>query len=158
MRERDRLMRICKADKEDLNEILQLQYLAYQSEAALFGTKDIPPLKQTLEEVEAEYDAGVILKMIPDEGARIIGSVRGREESGTVYIGKLMVHPDFRGRGLGTALLTAIEKLFPGKRLELFTSTRSVDNIRLYEKNGYKIFDRKDIDDELTFVYLEKGL
>ena len=174
MRERDRLMRICKADKEDLNEILQLQYLAYQSEAALFGTKDIPPLKQTLEEVEAEYDAGVILKMIPDEGAncdgeadgasastegaRIIGSVRGREESGTVYIGKFMVHPDFRGRGLGTALLTAIEKLFPGKRLELFTSTRSVDNIRLYEKNGYKIFDRKDIDDDLTFVYLEKGL
>ena len=95
MREGDRLMKVCKADKEDLNEILQLQYLAYQSEAALFGTKDIPPLKQTLEEVEAEYDAGVILKMIPDEGTncdgevvgafgsaegtRIIGSVRGRE-------------------------------------------------------------------------------
>ena len=37
-----------------MEKILQLQYLAYQSEAALFGTKDIPPLKQTLEEVRQE--------------------------------------------------------------------------------------------------------
>ena len=44
---------IVKADYKDLQEILQLQYLTYQSEAALFGSKDIPPLKQTLEEVIA---------------------------------------------------------------------------------------------------------
>ena len=37
-------MDISKARKEDLQEILSLQYLAYQSEAALFGSKDIPPL------------------------------------------------------------------------------------------------------------------
>ena len=34
--------RVAKA--EDLHEILQLQYLAFQSEADLFGTRDIPPL------------------------------------------------------------------------------------------------------------------
>ena len=42
---------IKKAQKEDLEEILKLQYLAYQSEAKLFGNMDIPPLKQTIEEV-----------------------------------------------------------------------------------------------------------
>ena len=42
---------IVKACLEDLQEILQLQYLAYQSEAALFGSNDIPPLKQTIDEV-----------------------------------------------------------------------------------------------------------
>ncbi|WP_295084445.1 hypothetical protein [Ruminococcus sp.] len=40
---------ILKAQKDDLQEILQLQYLAYQSEADLFGSRDIPPLKQTLD-------------------------------------------------------------------------------------------------------------
>ena len=45
---------------------------------------------------------------------------------------------------------------FPGMRYELFTSTRSEDNIRLYEKFGYKIFKHRKIDDELEFVYLEK--
>lgn len=39
---------ISKANMEDLQEILNLQYLAYQSEAALFGNKDIPPLKKHL--------------------------------------------------------------------------------------------------------------
>ena len=48
---------ITKAEKNDLEEILKLQYLAYQSEAALFGNKDIPPLKQTLEEVEKSDEA-----------------------------------------------------------------------------------------------------
>ena len=35
---------IIKADKGDLSEILDLQYLAYQSEARLFDNEDIPPL------------------------------------------------------------------------------------------------------------------
>ena len=45
---------ILKANRNDLQEILQLQYLAYQSEADLFGSRDIPPLKQTIDEVVEE--------------------------------------------------------------------------------------------------------
>ena len=148
-------MRIERADKEDLATILQLQYLAYQSEAELFGTQDIPPLKQTLDEVAREYEAGIILRMTDEQG-RIVGSVRAKELDGTVYIGKLMVHPDCRRRGLGSALLTEIENCYPGKRYELFTSTRSVDNLRLYQKMGYKPFRQEAVTDELVFVYLEK--
>lgn len=146
---------ICKANYEDLPEILQMQYLSYQSEADLFGGKDIPPLKQTLDEVIGEYNAGIILKMLDNNG-NIIGSVRAKEDKGTVYIGKLMVHPQHRHYGYGTRLLNEIERFFPEKRYELFTSTRSKDNIRLYQKSGYKIFKHKAIDDELQFVYLEK--
>ena len=148
-------VKIEKAEREDLNEILELQYLAYQSEAALFGTNDIPPLRQTLDEVVKEYNVGTILKMV-DENGIIIGSVRAKENNDTVYIGKLMVHPDYRGNGFGTKLLSEIEHLFPNKRYELFTSTRSVDNIRLYQKSGYKIFSERIENDELTFVYMEK--
>lgn len=146
---------IIKAEHSDLREILQLQYLAYQSEADLFGSRDIPPLKQTLDEIVEEFDRGLILKMVDDKNT-IIGSVRAQERDGTVYIGKLMVHPDHRNKGCGTRLLTEIEKCFPDKRYELFTSTRSLDNIRLYQKLGYSIFARKAVNDELEFVYMEK--
>ncbi|MBP0971379.1 MAG: GNAT family N-acetyltransferase [Oscillospiraceae bacterium] len=145
---------IAHAERGDLPEILQLQYLAYQSEAALYGSKEIPPLKQTLAELTAEFESGVILKMIAD--GKIIGSVRAKEQDGTVFIGKLMVHPAYQRRGYGSALLAAVEGCFPGKRYELFTGTRSTDNIRLYQKHGYTIFSRKDVSDGLTFVYLEK--
>lgn len=146
---------ITKADFKDLYEILQLQYIAYQSEEELFGSKDIPPLKQTLDEVIEEYRKGIILKMT-DESDRIIGSVRAYESCGTVYIGKLMIHPDYRKNGYGSMLMSEIENAFPNKRYELFTSTRSTDNIRLYEKLGYRIFTEKAVNDELIFVFMEK--
>ena len=148
--------KICRALVTDLDEILKLQYLAYQSEAALFGTDDIPPLKQTKEEVSEEYQKGSILKMVTEDG-RIIGSVRAHAQDETAYIGKLMVHPDYRGCGLGSALLSEIERYFSGLRYELFTSTRSTDNIRLYRKAGYEIFCQRAVDDTLIFVYLEKN-
>ena len=145
---------ILRAVYSDLEEILALQYLAYRSEAALFGDMDIPPLMQTLDELKDEYTDGIILKMVIN-GA-IIGSVRAHEKDGTAYIGKLMVHPGYRRKGYGSALLGEIEGYFPGKRYELFTSTRSEDNIRLYRSMGYEIFDRRPADDELEFVYMEK--
>ncbi|MDE6713230.1 MAG: GNAT family N-acetyltransferase [Lachnospiraceae bacterium] len=146
---------IIKADKGDLSEILDLQYLAYQSEARLFNNKDIPPLKQTLVDVENEYQRGIILKAL-DENKTIIGSVRAFCDNGTVYIGKLMVHPSKQGQGIGTELLLEMEKLYPKQRYELFTSTRSEKNIALYKKLGYKIFREKQVTEELRFVYMEK--
>ena len=81
---------IQKAQKNDLEAILELQYLAYQSEAKLFNNSDIPPLKQTLEDVVNEFQKGIILKAV-DENNVIIGSVRAYYENGNVYIGKLIV-------------------------------------------------------------------
>lgn len=150
-------MNITQAKREDLREILDLQYLAYQSEAEIYNDHNIPPLKQTLEEVESEFDKGVILKATDDNG-NIIGSVRAFRENGSVYIGKLIVHPNRQRQGIGTALLSAIEAHYPDQRYELFTGSKSVSNIALYERLGYKIYTVKRIDDNLEFVYLEKRI
>lgn len=48
-------MIVVRAEKRDLQKILDLQYLAYQSEARLFDNQDIPPLKQTLADVVMLY-------------------------------------------------------------------------------------------------------
>lgn len=150
------MITIEKALKEDLKKILELQYLAYQSEAKLFGNMDIPPLKQTIEEVHDEFNKGVILKATDEKGV-IVGSVRAYQDAGTVYIGKLMVHPDMQNKGIGTRLLLEIENVYPNQRFELFTSTRSIRNIKLYEKLGYEIFKEERVSKELQFVYMQKG-
>lgn len=147
-------LEIKRAKREDLQEILDLQYLAYQTEADLFGTQDIPPLKQTIDEVLKEYNNGVVLKIEMEN--KIIGSVRMRCEGETVYIGKLMVHPKYRRKGLGKSLLKKVEMIYPNCRYELFTSTLSLDNIRLYEQAGYIEYKRQKVNDNLTFVYFEK--
>ncbi len=148
-------MNIIQAKRDDLRDILDLQYLAYQSEAEIYNDYNIPPLKQTLDEVEREFDKGIILKAT-DESGNIIGSVRAFCENGSVYIGKLIVHPKRQRQGIGTALLSAIEAHYPNQRYELFTGSKSVKNIALYKRSGYKIFTVKKIDDGLEFVYLEK--
>ena len=105
-------MRIIKAKQCDLQAILALQYIAYQSEAKLHHDPDIPPLKQTLAEVLQEFDHGIFLKAI-DKSDTIIGSVRAFPNNGTLYIGKLIVHPAMQGQGIGTQLLHEIEALYP---------------------------------------------
>ncbi len=60
------------------------------------------------------------------------------------------------GKGYGTRLLLSIEKCYADKRYELFTSTKSEANLRMYRRLGYQEFDSKQIDEELKFVYLEK--
>lgn len=148
-------MNITRAKREDLRDILDLQYLAYQSEAEIYNDYNIPPLMQTLEDVEREFDKGVILKAT-DKSGKIIGSVRAVCENGSVYIGKLIVHPKRQRQGIGTALLSEIEAHYPDQRYELFTGSKSAGNIALYKRLGYKIFTVKRIDDNLEFVYLEK--
>jgi len=149
-------VRIEKVTAEDLSDILGLQYLAYQSEAELLGDYNIPPLKQSLAEVAAEFEKGVILKTLDDEG-NIVGSVRGYVEKGTLYIGKLIVTPERQGQGIGSALLSEIERLYPDLRYELFTSDKSAGNLDFYEKRGYTRFKVTDISPSLRFIYLENG-
>ena len=139
----------------DAPVILDLQKLAYQSEAALNDDYSIPPLTQTLPEWEADFQRQVYLKATRD--GTIVGAVRGYEQNGTCFIGRLIVHPDCQNRGIGTQLLRGVEAHFNAtQRYELFTSERSTRNLYLYHKLGYHIFRTEPLTAKVTIVYLEK--
>jgi len=130
-------MKIQQADITDAVEILALQKLAYLSEARRYNDYSIPPLTQTLEDLVADFGRKTFLKAV--EGGRIVGSVNGFLKGDRCHIGRLMVHPDSQGGGLGTRLMKSIEAWFADARSwELFTGELSVENIRLYERLGYR--------------------
>ena len=149
-------MEIIKADFKDLPKILDLQKLAYLSEAKIHNNYSIQPLMQTLDELEMEFGKNIILKIMDGENNEIIGSIRAYEENNRVYIGKLMVHPDHQNKGIGKYLLKTIETLFPNKTFELFTSSKSEKNLYIYKKNGYKEFKRQKMPDNIEIIFLEK--
>ena len=143
------------AKAADLPDILDLQYLAYQSEAKLLNNFSIPPLQEKLEALTETFLHGVFLKAVDNNGL-VVGSVRGQKKDDTLLIGKLMVRPDFQGQGIGSALLEAIEQVCPMPRFELFTSDKSLKNLKLYMRCGYVAFREQFQGAGLKLIYLEK--
>lgn len=147
-------MLITQAILSDSEELLALQKLAYQSEAELNNDHDIPPLTQTLTQYIEEFPQRLILKI--EKNDCIIASGQAYIENNTCYIGRLIVHPEFQGQGFGSAILDQLEqKCSSAKRFELFTGAKSIRNLQLYQRKGYKIF-KQEVLGKTTVIFLEK--
>jgi tRNA (guanine37-N1)-methyltransferase len=126
------------ATRADAGELWTLQQACWLVEALANDTLDIPALHEDLEDVVEglhEWRTYVVR-----EGARLIASVRGRLDGDTWHVGRLMVAPDLRGRGIGRHLLAFVESQAPpqARRCELFTGAGSADNLRMYRRAGYR--------------------
>ena len=143
------------ATAADAAPILGLQKRAYESEARLYHDWTIPPLVQTLESLLEEIQSTTVLKA--EEAQEIVGSVRARLSDHTCLIGRLIVEPACQGRGIGSALLQAIERAFPqAAQFELFTGSKSEGNIRLYRRHGYEVTGTKLLSEQITVVVMRK--
>jgi ribosomal protein S18 acetylase RimI-like enzyme len=147
---------VCVAALADAPAILALQRLAYQSEARLYNDWNLPPLTQTLEQLQEEFRSSTVLKAVVGEA--LLGSVRARIADGTVHIGRLVVEPAAQRQGIGSALLRGVESVFPSaKRYELFTGSRSEGNIRLYRRNNYVVTHHDVLSSGVTLVFMSKS-
>jgi len=145
---------ISKAIRSDLPNILKLQYDAYQSEAQIYQ-EIIPPLKQTLSELEEEHNKGIILKVSNND--EIVGSVRALIQDRVCIIGKLIVKPEFQNQGIGKRLMKEIEENYSQvKRKELFTGHKSAKNIELYKRLGYEKYKEEEVNEKLKLIYMYK--
>jgi ribosomal protein S18 acetylase RimI-like enzyme len=151
------LVNIKKASIDDVEEILRLQKQSYLSEAELYNDYSIKPLTQTLDDIKQDFSKQIFLKAVIDDNTTIVGSVKAYQQNYTVFIGRLAVDPKYQNKGIGAKLMISIEEIVESaKRFELFTGHKSIKNIYLYQKLGYREFKRIPINNSLTMVYLEK--
>lgn len=149
------MLNISTATTEDVEAILSLQKLAYQSEAKLYNDWSLPALTQTIDALREEFATSLVLKAT--WGKLIIGSVRAKATSGTCEIGRLIVHPHYQGQGIGSKLLQTIESRFDKlDKFELFTGSKSEANIRLYQRHGYTITHTQPLSQTVSITFLEK--
>ncbi|MFV8188923.1 GNAT family N-acetyltransferase [Streptomyces spinosirectus] len=151
---------ISVATEQDAEQIFRLQYLCFQSEAALYGNYRIDPLVQSLDSVRQEVAADCVY--VARLGEEVVGSVRGSvTEDGSASIGKLCVHPRLQGHGIGARLLRAAESALAGergaKRFRLHTGHRSENNLRLYRRVGYETVGTSQGSDGVPMIVLEKA-
>jgi N-acetylglutamate synthase-like GNAT family acetyltransferase len=140
----------------DLEDILSLQKLAFQSEAKLFNDYSITPLTQSLESIEENFKNNLYLKAVHD--GKILGLIRAFEKENICYIGRLIVHPDHQNKGIGKSLMYHIEELFNGCMMySLYTAKRVSKNLYFYNKLGYSIVEEEKVNEKLTFVFYNKN-
>ncbi|MDX2823795.1 GNAT family N-acetyltransferase [Streptomyces ipomoeae] len=150
---------ISVANEQDAEQIFRLQYLCFQSEAALYGNYRIDPLVQSLDSVREEVASDCVF--VARLGDEVVGSVRGTlHEDGAASIGKLCVHPRLQGHGIGARLLRAAESALAEERgatkFRLSTGHRSEGNLRLYRRVGYEAVGTSQAQDGVPMVVLEK--
>ena len=140
----------------DVGEIFTLQRAAYVTEAQLYSDVSLPPLRQTYKELAAELESTLAIKATI--GHRIVGAARARLNGSVLHIGRLMVAPDLQGQGIGSQLLTALERAVADRvdRYTLFTGHLSQANIRLYERHGYVEVRREELKPGVVLVHLDK--
>ncbi len=146
---------IVEAFLNDAVDILALQKTAYQSEAKLYNDWTLPALTQTIESLQEEFKQSRVLKALIN--GEMVGSVRARVDNGVCHIGRLIVSPDHQRQGIGTALLSNIEAMYTSAdEFHLFTGSKSIDNIRLYEKLGYVKSHTKCLSKNVDLVFMVK--
>ena len=128
----------------DAGELLTLQLACWVTEALVNEDLDIPALHESLADVTASLAAWST--WVVRSHGRLVGSVRGRLVGDTWEIGRLMVAPDLRGRGLGRVLLEHVEGAAPrqASSYELVTGKRSEANLRRYKRAGYRVVEVRD--------------
>ena len=121
-----------------------------------------PPERNYLLDVESLCQPDVTFFLARCDGtAAGCGAVR-RMAAATAEIKRMYVRPQFRGQGIGRAVLQVLEehaRALGASRLLLETGTSQPEALALYEQQGYRQRPRYDeYRDEPTSVFMEKPL
>ena len=148
-------MKIEIATIQDVPALLDLQRKAFGPLCKELDWKDAPILSESLEHAYEEFARCTTLKVQNDEGV-IIGSVNGNVTDGSLYIGRLMVLPEYQQQGIGKQLFREIQSRLPHNRAWLCTCKQIRPPYEFYLREGFKPYKSEEVGPGLTWAYLEK--
>ena len=141
------------ADAAAIHELVQASFEEYRDAIP------VPPraLADDVEDDRRAAAAGRVLLALDSEPAFIsgapaigraslAGTARFEPKEDSLYVGRVAVHPEYRRRGVGTALMGELERLAPHlgySRLFLATRESMPGNLLFYERLGYRIVSRE---------------
>lgn len=141
------------SDLELAKRLLTVQHAAYLVEAGIIQDDRIPPLNETLADVQqapvnwlgafgADPDALIDADPLVDADAPVnpdtlVGAVAWTENDRGIDIDRLVVDPTQARRGIGTALVAAIEDLAGGREITVSTGRGNEPAAALYAAHGF---------------------
>jgi ribosomal protein S18 acetylase RimI-like enzyme len=149
------LVRLQLADVATAEALLELQRRAYRVEADLIGSDDIPPLHETLDQLQTcgETFLGALVE------GEIAGVVSWRLRDRTIDIHRLVVDPRRFRHGLGVTLVRAALTAEPrAERAIVQTGAKNVPAKALYRREGFEQIDEVQVGADLRVARFVKRL
>jgi ribosomal protein S18 acetylase RimI-like enzyme len=140
-------------DRATLEAIVRVQRASYRVEAELIGFDDLPPLRETPEDLAAVQESflGAF------EGERLLGAVAFRRHPTWLDIYRLVVDPDAFRRGVATRLLDALDALHADAGwTTVATGEANRPAVALYEQRGFRPVGRSSVAPGIWIVRFER--
>lgn len=145
-----------RATPPDAAAVRDLTRAAYAKWVPVLGREPLP--------MTADYEAAVrdhIVDMLHLEG-KLAALIEMHPQPDHLLIVNIAVSPAYQGRGYGRTLLVHAEELALSlglRELRLYTSVHLTENVKLYERVGYKVDCEEEASSHLgVFVYMSKRL
>ena len=143
------------SDASTAAELLDLQRRAYRVEAALIGSDGIPPLRETLAELQASPETFLGVRL---DGS-LVGAISWRLDGETLDLHRLVVDPARFRRGIGSALVRAALAAGEGARDAIVqTGADNEPALALYRREGFSETGELEPLPGLRVVRLKKRL
>ena len=142
------------ADDATVEALVALQRASYAVEAELIGAAELPPQRETADELR---ESGETFLGARRDGT-LVGAVAYVRDGGTVDIHRLVVDPAaFRG-GIATALLDALDaRERDAERWTVGTGAANAPARALYERRGFTVAEERLVGDGIRYVRLDRS-
>jgi len=140
-------------DADTLAALVRVQRASYRVEAELIGFDDLPPLRETPDDLarRGESFLGAF------EGERLLGAVAFRRHRAWVDIYRLVVDPGAFRRGVATRLLDALDALHADAAwTTVATGEKNAPAVALYERRGFEPVGQTAVAPGIRIVRFER--
>jgi ribosomal protein S18 acetylase RimI-like enzyme len=143
-----------RATVDDAEAIRRLTRAAYAKWVTSAGHEPKP--------MRADYDAAVRAHRFDllSQAGELVALIETVDEGDVLLVENVAVAPGAQGRGLGTRLLALADEIArsEGKaRVRLYTNQLWTENIRLYQRLGYRIDREEPVAPGLVRVHMSKA-
>lgn len=141
--------RLDLSDRGTAERVLEIQRAAYAMEAALVGSDSIPPLHESLEQLQMQplEWLGVV------EAGVIVGAMAITGEGRACDIDRLVVDPARQRRGIGRQLVAAVTHHVV---VTVSTGRDNAPAVRLYESMGFRRVGETEVEPGFWTVQFER--